>query len=115
MKKLNYLIELLKKVANPENDSRKLGKVFINQIECYKNELIRKFMNNKIQDNRKQFEDSLIYIPNNVNTNLNYCRYIIKNCLIWTNWLIISIKFRICMEILIVFSKFLIIIKKINF
>ena len=75
MKKLNYLIELLKKVANPENDSRKLGKVFINQIEYYKNELIKKFMNNKIQDNRKQFEDSLIYIPNNVNTNLNYDLY----------------------------------------
>ncbi len=75
MTKLNYIIELLKKVANPENNSRLLGKDFITKIENCKNELINKFIEHKILESNMQQQEILGYLTRYLNNNLNYNLY----------------------------------------
>ena len=75
MTKLNYIIELLKKVANPENNSRILGKDFITKIENCKNELINKFIEHKILESNMQQQEILGYLTRYLNNNLNYNLY----------------------------------------
>lgn len=75
MTKLNYIIELLKKVANPENNSRILGKDFITKIENSKNELINKFIEHKILESNMQQQEILGYLTRYLNNNLNYNLY----------------------------------------
>ena len=76
MTKLNYIIELLKKVANPENNSRILGKDFITKIENCKNELINKFIEHKILESNMQQQEILGYLTRYLNNNLNYNLYL---------------------------------------
>ena len=75
MTKLNYIIELLKKVANPENNSRILGKDFITKIENCKNELINKFIEHKILESNMQQQEILGYLTRYLTNNLNYNLY----------------------------------------
>ena len=76
MTKLNYIIELLKKVANPENNSRILGKDFITKIENCKNDLINKFIEHKILESNIQQQVILGYLTRYLNNNLNYNLYL---------------------------------------
>ena len=76
MNKLNYIIELLKKVANPENNSRVLGKEFITKIENCTNQLINKFIESKILENNIQQQKTLEYLSGYLNNNFNYNLYL---------------------------------------
>ena len=76
MTKLNYIIELLKKVANPENNSRILGKNFIAKIENWKNDLIRNYIENKILESNRQYQEIFEYLIGNLNHNINYNLYL---------------------------------------
>jgi hypothetical protein len=76
MNKLNYIIELLKKVANPENNSRILGKNFIAKIENWKNDLIRNYIENKILESNRQYQEIFEYLIGNLNHNINYNLYL---------------------------------------